>query len=451
MIAGCYKNINVTGYKALEIMKRRFGTNITGLFNALSKITDGWEKGVFMPNKQFTEWYEKQYGKHPDFNDNGGGRMTKAIEKYIKLGNIDIAGTAKKRQQANTFADAYTDSYARSFGIQTITGFLNDFRYQDIYNSTGEDPTKGLSDKEFQNRYINAVASRLRKMLLTRVANEKKMSMNQLAKEFKGLNQEGLLNKIREMLGGDNMSYQDQNLWALVNEMSKNKSFINDALKDGKLNWIKKRFNEDEVELDKQNDDEESGNDNENDGKETQKMMSDEEVTDPNSDVDIDLKIRLSAIKKLNTTSALTGQLDYDTDNPLGIPSRLDVNETLNTLRHVLVGVNNLKEAYNRIKVISTNIPDKASYSIIADWMDNDKNFANQLWNNLCKPIISKSMILVQDGESKSDLSNRRSNNQEALFADFSNVSRNNVTAIVEKQKYIDDIQGNPDWLTLND
>ena len=451
MVAGCYKNINVTGYKALEIMKRKFGTNITGLFNALSKITEGWEKGVFMPNKQFTEWYEKQYGKHPDFNDNGGGRMTKAIEKYVKLGNIDIAGTAKKRQQANTFADAYTDSYARSFGIQTITGFLNDFRHQDIYNSTGEDPTKGLSDKEFQNRYINAVASRLRKMLLTRVANEKKMSMNQLAKEFKGLNQEGLLNKIREMLGGDNMSYQDQNLWALVNEMSKNKSFINDALKDGKLNWLKKRFNEDEVELDKQDDNEESGNDNENDGKETQKMMSDEEVTDPNSDVDIDLKIRLSAIKKLNTTSALTGQLDYDTDNPLGIPSRLDVNETLNTLRHVLVGVNNLEEAYNRIKAISTNIPDKASYSIIADWMDNDKNFANQLWNNLCKPIISKSMILVQDGESKSDLSNRRSNNQEALFADFSNVSRNNVTAIVEKQKYIDDIQGNSDWLTLND
>ena len=448
----CSIEVNVEGIKALETLKRKFGTNTSGLFSTLSKVTESWKDGMFKPSKQFTEWFKETHnGETPDFNNNTGGRMTKAIEKFVRLGDINVASTAKKHKTLNQFAELYTDSYARTFGIQTVVGFLNDFRYQDIYSSKGEDPTKGMSDADFQNRYANAVQARLKKILMTRIVEaHDDMTMNSLKAQLRGLDVDVVLNKLHDLIGGEDASYQDQNLFALVNEFTKNKNFLDDALRDGKVNWFKKRYNADELELDRQDDAETNGDANALDGQEQAKMMADsdgQELANPNSEVDVDLKIRLSSIKKLNSTSALTGQLDYDTDNPLGIPARLDVNQTINTLRHILVGVNNMNEAINRIKSVASVIPDRASYSIIADWMENDSNFANRLWNQLASPIFSKAIFIVQDGTAESRTSNARANNVEALFADFSNSTRNAVTSIVDNAHAKAIIEGNADWL----
>ena len=452
MAEQCSTEVNVEGIKALETLKRKFGTNTSGLFSTLSKVTESWKDGMFKPSKQFTEWFKETHnGETPDFNNNTGGRMTKAIEKFVRLGDINVASTAKKHKTLNQFAELYTDSYARTFGIQTVVGFLNDFRYQDIYSSKGEDPTKGMSDADFQNRYANAVQARLKKILMTRIVEAHDgMTMNSLKAQLRGLDVDVVLNKLHDLIGGEDASYQDQNLFALVNEFTKNKNFLDDALRDGKVNWFKKRYNDDELELNRQDDAETNGDANALDGQEQAKMMADsdgQELANPNSEVDVDLKIRLSSIKKLNSTSALTGQLDYDTDNPLGIPARLDVNQTINTLRYILVGVNNMNEAINRIKSVASVIPDRASYSIIADWMENDSNFANRLWNQLASPIVSKAIFTVQDGEAKSRTSNARANNVEALFSDFSNSTRNAVTSIVDNAHAKAIIEGNADWL----
>ena len=448
----CSTEVNVKGIKALETLKRKFGTNTSGLFSTLSKVTESWKDGMFKPSKQFTEWFKETHnGETPDFNNNTGGRMTKAIEKFVRLGDINVASTSKKHKTLNQFAELYTDSYARIFGIQTVVGFLNDFRYQDIYSSKGEDPTKGMSDADFQNRYANAVQARLKKILMTRIVETHDgMTINSLKTQLRGLDVDGVLNKLHDLIGGDDASYQDQNLFALVSEFTKNKNFLDDVLRDGKVNWFKKRYNDDELELNRQDDAETNGDANTLDGQEQAKMMADsdgQELADPNSEVDVDLKIRLSSIKKLNSTSALTGQLDYDTDNPLGIPARLDVNQTINTLRYILTGVNNMDEAINRIKSVATVIPDRASYSIIADWMKNDSNFANRLWNQLASPIVSKAIFIVQDGTAESRTSNARANNVEALFADFSNSTRNAVTSIVDNSHAKAIIEGNADWL----
>ena len=452
MAEQCSTEVNVKGIKALETLKRKFGTNTSGLFSTLSKVTESWKDGMFKPSKQFTEWFKETHnGETPDFNNNTGGRMTKAIEKFVRLGDINVASTAKKHKTLNQFAELYTDSYARTFGIQTVVGFLNDFRNQDIYSSKGEDPTKGMSDADFQNRYANAVQARLKKILMTRIVEaHDDMTINSLKTQLRGLDVDVVLNKLHDLIGGDDASYQDQNLFALVSEFTKNKNFLDDVLRDGKVNWFKKRYNADELELNRQDDAETNGDANALDGQEQAKMMADsygQELADPNSEVDVDLKIRLSSIKKLNSTSALTGQLDYDTDNPLGIPARLDVNQTINTLRYILVGVNNMNEAINRIKSVASVIPDRASYSIIADWMENDSNFANRLWNQLASPIVSKAIFIVQDGTAESRTSNARANNVEALFADFSNSTRNAVTSIVDNSHAKAIIEGNADWL----
>ena len=452
MAEQCSTEVNVEGIKALETLKRKFGTNTSGLFSTLSKVTESWKDGMFKPSKQFTEWFKETHnGETPDFNNNTGGRMTKAIEKFVRLGDINVASTSRKHKTLNQFAELYTDSYARVFGIQTVVGFLNDFRYQDIYSSKGEDPTKGMSDADFQNRYANAVQARLKKILMTRIVETHDgMTINSLKTQLRGLDVDGVLNKLHDLIGGDDASYQDQNLFALVSEFTKNKNFLDDVLRDGKVNWFKKRYNDDELELNRQDDAETNGDANALDGQEQAKMMADsdgQELADPNSEVDVDLKIRLSSIKKLNSTSALTGQLDYDTDNPLGIPARLDVNQTINTLRYILAGVNNMDEAINRIKSVATVIPDRASYSIIADWMENDNNFANRLWNQLASPIVSKAIFIVQDGTAESRTSNARANNVEALFADFSNSTRNAVTSIVDNSHAKAIIEGNADWL----
>ena len=452
MVEQCSTEVNVEGIKALETLKRKFGTNTSGLFSTLSKVTESWKDGMFKPSKQFTEWFKETHnGETPDFNNNTGGRMTKAIEKFVRLGDINVASTSRKHKTLNQFAELYTDSYARIFGIQTVVGFLNDFRYQDIYSSKGEDPTKGMSDADFQNRYANAVQARLKKILMTRIVETHDgMTINSLKTKLRGLDVDGVLNKLHDLIGGDDASYQDQNLFALVNEFTKNKNFLDDVLRDGKVNWFKKRYNADELELNRQDDAETNGDANALDGQEQAKMMADsdgQELANPNSEVDVDLKIRLSSIKKLNSTSALTGQLDYDTDNPLGIPARLDVNQTINTLRYILVGINNINEAINRIKSVASVIPDRASYSIIADWMENDSNFANRLWNQLASPIVSKAIFIVQDGTAESRTSNARANNVEALFADFSNSTRNAVTSIVDNAHAKAIIEGNADWL----
>ena len=128
-----------------------------------------------------------------------------------------------------------------------------------------------------------------------------------------------------------------------------------------------KRYNADELELNRQDDAETNGDANALDGQEQAKMMADsngQELADPNSEVDVDLKIRLSSIKKLNSTSALTGQLDYDTDNPLGIPARLDVNQTINPY-YKYESLEQIKEVLDKTKYLELTKTYRSSKEII--------------------------------------------------------------------------------------
>ena len=447
---GCTNVFNLDNASALKDLQKDYGSNIDGFSSALTKLVNKVEEGKFIPTKEFSDYFKAHYNRE-DINFNSKEEyIRKAIKDFIAKDNFDVNSTSIQRENANPNAKFYTDAATRNFGKKLAIGIFNDVYSQYQFDKAVRDraqasidkakkagkTTLTLNDREF---YTRIVASAFRNELFDRIAAKEGKKTDELLKDPAFIKSIIKGNKfdfdaIYDKLGGDDSTIQDKNVYAIFREMhgANRKEYFDEMFRDGRLNYLKLKESDDDKEIDAQEDAEENGRISDIDGKAMAEAWSDKDTPSFVSSIDSDLRVWFGSIKRLNSTNTVGDKLDFDTNNNFGIPDRLDASETVNTLIHLLIGVNNTEEAINRINTAASTLAGHASYKVIADKMKENSDLANRVMRNLSKMVGSKSMIVVRDGKVAAQISNYRSNNVDALFSDFVNSARKAVVTNID-------------------
>ena len=447
---GCTNVFNLDNASALKDLQKDYGSNIDGFSSALTKLVNNVEEGKFVPTKEFSDYVKAHYNKEEiNFNSNEK-YIRKAIKDFIAKDNFDVNSTSIQREGANPNAKFYTDAATRNFGKKLAIGIFNDVYSQYQFDKALRDKVQAsidkakkagkttltLNDREF---YTRIVASAFRNELFDRIAAKEGKKTDELLKDPAFIKSIIKGNKfdfdaIYDKLGGDDATTQDKNVYAIFREMhgAHRKEYFDEMFRDGRLNYLKLKESDDDKEIDAQDDSEENGRISDVDGKAMAEAWSDKDSPSFVSSIDSDLRVWFGSIKRLNSTNPVGDKLDFDTNNNFGIPDRLDASETVNTLIHLLIGVNNTQEAINRINTAASTLAGHASYKVIADKMKENSDLANRVMRNLSKIVGSKSMIVVRDGKVAAQISNSRSNNVDALFSDFVNSARKAVVTNID-------------------
>lgn len=451
---GCTNVFNLDNASALKDLQKDYGSNIDGFSSALTKLVNNVEEGKFVPTKEFSDYVKAHYNKEEiNFNSNEK-YIRKAIKDFITKDNFDVNSTSIQREGANPNAKFYTDAATRNFGKKLAIGIFNDVYTQYQFDKALRDKVQAsidkakkagkttltLNDREF---YTRIVASAFRNELFDRIAAKEGKKTDELLKDPAFIKSIVKGNKfdfdaIYDKLGGDDATTQDKNLYAIFREMhgAHRKEYFDEMFRDGRLNYLKLKESDDDKEIEAQEDAEENGRISDIDGKAMAEAWSDKDSPSFVSSIDSDLRVWFGSIKRLNSTNTVGDKLDFDTNNNFGIPDRLDASETVNTLIHLLIGVNNTEEAINRINTAASTLAGHASYKVIADKMKENSDLANRVMRNLFKMVGSKSMIVVRDGKVAAQISNSRSNNVDALFSDFVNSARKAVVTNIDVTQF---------------
>ena len=447
---GCTNVFNLDNASALKDLQKDYGSNIDGFSSALTKLVNNVKDGEFTPTKEFSDYVKSHYNRE-DINFNSKEEyIRKAIKDFIAKDNFDVNSTSIQRESTNPNAKFYTDAATRNFGKKLAIGIFNDVysQYQfdkalrdkvqaniDVAKKAGK-TTLTLNDREF---YTRIVAMAFRNELFDRIAAKEGKKTDELLKDPAFIKSIIKGNKfdfdaIYDKIGGDDATTQDKNVYAIFREMhgANRKEYFDEMFRDGRLNYLKLKESDDDKEIDAQEDAEENGRISDVDGKAMAEAWSDKDSPSFVSSIDSDLRVWFGSIKRLNSTNTVGDKLDFDTNNNFGIPDRLDASETVNTLIHLLIGVNNTQEAINRINTAASTLAGHASYKVIADKMKENSDLANRVMRNLSKMVGSKSMIVVRDGRVAAQISNSRSNNVDALFSDFVNSARKAVVTNID-------------------
>lgn len=448
---GCTNSINLDNAVALKDLQKDYGRNIDGFTNALTKLVDNTNETSFGPSREFSDYFKAHYkDKKLDFNSKTK-YMREAIKDFVHKDNFDINRTSIQRASANPDAKFYTDAATRNFGKKLAIGMFNDVYSQFQFNKELRDKTQAridkakaehkitltLNDREF---YTRAVASGFRRELFSRIAAKEGKTLIDVLKDPAFIKDGKFdFDEIYKRLGGDDATTQDKNLYAIFREMNgeRHKEYFDEMFRDGRLNYLKLKESDDEKEIENQDDSEENGRISDVDGKAMAEAWSDKDTPSFMSSIDSDLRVWFGSIKRLNSVDKVGDRLDFDTNNNFGIPDRLDASETVNTLIHLLIGVNNKDEAISRIRTAANTLAGHASYEVIADAMEKNSDLANRVMRNLSKMVGSKSMIVVRDGKVAAQISNSRSNNVDALFSDFVNTTRKAVVTNVDVPAFV--------------
>lgn len=455
---GCTNVFNLDNASALKDLQKDYGSNIDGFSSALTKLVNNVKEGKFVPTKEFSDYVKTHYNKKEiNFNSNEK-YIRKAIKDFIAKDNFDVNSTSIQKENANPNAKFYTDAATRNFGKKLAIGIFNDVYTQYQFDKAVRDraqasidkakkagkTTLTLNDREF---YTRIVASAFRNELFDRIAAKEGKKTDELLKDPAFIKSIVKGNKfdfdaIYDKLGGDDATTQDKNVYAIFREMhgAHRKEYFDEMFRDGRLNYLKLKESDDDKEIDAQDDSEENGRISDVDGKAMAEAWSDKDSPSFVSSIDSDLRVWFGSIKRLNSTNPVGDKLDFDTNNNFGIPDRLDASETVNTLIHLLIGVNNTQEAINRINTAASTLAGHASYKVIADKMKENSDLANRVMRNLSKMVGSKSMIVVRDGKVAAQISNSRSNNVDALFSDFVNSARKAVVTNIDVKVFTDRI-----------
>lgn len=463
---GCTNVFNLDNASALKDLQKDYGSNIDGFSSALTKLVNNVKDDKFVPTKEFSDYVKAHYNKEEiNFNSNEK-YIRKAIKDFIAKDNFDVNSTSIQRENANPNVKFYTDAATRNFGKKLAIGIFNDVYSQYQFDKAVRDRAQAsidkakkagktaltLNDRAF---YTRIVASAFRNELFDRIAAKEGKKTDELLKDPAFIKSIIKGNKfdfdaIYDKLGGDNATTQDKNLYAIFREMhgAHRKEYFDEMFRDGRLNYLKLKESDDDKEIDAQEDAEENGRISDVDGKAMAEAWSDKDSPSFVSSIDSDLRVWFGSIKRLNSTNTVGDKLDFDTNNNFGIPDRLDASETVNTLIHLLIGVNNTQEAISRIETAASTLAGHASYKVIADKMKENSDLANRVMRNLSKMVGSKSMIVVRDGKVAAQISNSRSNNVDALFSDFVNSARKAVVTNIDVPAFKNRIKVITDNLT---
>ena len=414
--------IQVNHSSVTEQLRKEVGTNEVLFQTYFSEVMSEDE---FTP--EFNEWCKDRLDKTFDVNNiETAAEAVAAIKRYYNENYSDINYSSKiKDDIINIGIFGYTSIAARDFAKRVSANFMLDFYHQLTHDF--HEKVKG-SKKAY---FADAVTGRMEEIIAERLSVITNMSEDDIYEII----DEGNIARLEELFG-DNTSIQNKNLLAVYKEMIANREdFFTEVFRDSRLGDLRFESDDDMSETntyeatDEQQDEDSNNPANEDDNKSQTddknnyiKQLNEKDGLFNNFMTHVDMSVRsyLHSLKKLNSEMSFDGHYDYDLNNDLGLPDTMDAEECC----AVLYGYGNFTNVASMIvsiREIAKNVPGFTAFHQMANYLEENGDFAYEVYRTFGKIIISKLETVLDGNNAKSRISNRSADRLTCLRFEYLN------------------------------
>ena len=440
-------NITVDNHIVLQKIKEMVGTNdtlcaayITAISTAngfksdfAATLKNRMEIDVNNPSESDIPYildYVKEYynKKHPKVNATTTIKRESTSIAVYGYSSIE-ARELGKRISANFALQGYIDVSLKA--KTSVDNYLK--QTNDKLKKAGKKPIskRQLFESIIQKKIVNEITNRL-----VNSGRATKEEINNLIKNNDTL---GL-----EKLFGEDATIQDNNVLAIYKEIKANpKIYFDEVFRDNRLGDIRiqdehiiaedSTYDTIDEQLDKLETEEETTSEHQKDGSISQLNNKIGEYSSFAKHVDMTIRTYFNSLSKLHSPNKNTGIPDLNKDNDLGIADTMDAAQCVAVL-YSYGNFNSVGHMITSVRQIAENVPGMQAFYEFANKLEQDKDFAFEVYCTFGKTVISKIETVVKDESVSSRRSNRTADKLTALKFEYINSSKS--TAIINDEDY---------------
>lgn len=417
--------IQVNHSSITEQLRNEVGTNEVLFQSYFSEVMSEDEF-----TSEFNDWCNTRLGKTFDVNNSDtAAEAVEAIKRYYNENHPDINYSSRiQNDTTNVGHFGYNSIASREFAKRVAANFMLDFYHQLAHDF--HEKIEG-SKKAY---FADAVTGRMEEIIAERLSAITNMSEDDIYEII----DEGNISKLEELFG-DNTSIQNKNLLAVYKEMIANREgFFTEVFRDSRLGDL--RFESDDdmsetgtyesVDEQQEGDNNTPTDEDENKSQTDDKNNSIKELNEKLGDynnfmthVDMSVRSYLNSLKKLNSEIGFDGHYDFDLNNDLGLPDTMNADECCAVL-YSYGDFTNLKSMIASIREIAKNIPGFTAFHQMADYLEENGDFAYEIYRTFGKTVISKLETVMDGNKGKSRTSNRSADKLTSLRFEYLNSAK---------------------------
>ena len=401
-----------------------------------------YQTAVINPNdatqfdEAFTNWYKNKYKKEPSIEVKSAGLLAdRVIEYYNKeIVKSAVANVLGNRQLDLQYASKYSNARDYEEGkvhcaniILNISKFLKD-------NGV-------VISRNTKDYYARQLKAKWNKIIFEAIANKTGKKVQEIEDDYN--NADDKYSYIDKAFGKEK-NINERNLLAVYSELNgtpeRLNEYIDEVFANQKLNAIRGEIKGEKIDINEElaldaedtegtNNEERNGSSDSLDDSLTQ--LSNHIGTYSNwiKHISVRIKEYFDTLPKLTTPSKIKGQYDVDKNNNFGIANTMDSNSCFNML-YSTVDFSNKSTMIAGIRRIGETVVGYEAFTKVADDLETDKDFATEMFSVFAKTIIDKLETVVQNGTSKTVISNERASKEGAMLFDAINGLRSSISTI---------------------
>lgn len=433
--------------------------------NLINDIPEGIAKelrDVFGTNdtafeSHVVEYMSEEFKKYLSDNletTNDSKKVVEVLREYYNWKHPDINYSTQLRDKDNPYRTfGYSSIAARQFGKRLAANMALDI-YHQLVHIKGKSVAQAIKEIK-KKRGIKKYSTK--DYFAEAISHKVQKEFVQVAMQL-GHTQEEVLEAIKKKdthtinKWFKNSSIQAKNVLALFKESKFNSNqerqrFMSEVFRDSRLGECR-------IDNDRQLTDDRTYEATDEMFDELDEDILDDTNTDNNSDKDssinnlnnqmgeyttfmkhIDMSIRsyFNSLKKLHSSSKVNGKYDYDTDNDFGIADTMNADQCV-AVFYSYGDFTNIESMIASARTIADSVPGFASFHQFADYLEENKDFAYEVYRTFGKTIMSKLETVVDDGNVETSVSNKRSDKLTAITYEYFNSIRG--TAITTNPEF---------------
>ena len=381
-------------------------------------------------------------------------KVVDVLREYYNWKHPDINYSTQLREKDNPYRTfGYSSIAARQFGKRLAANMALDV-YHQLVHIKGKSIAQAIKEIK-KKRGIKKYSTK--DYFAEAISHKVQKEFVQVAMQL-GHTQEEVLEAIKKKdthtinKWFENASIQAKNVLALFKESKFNSNqerqrFMSEVFRDSRLGECR-------IDNDRQLTDDSTYEAIDEMFDELDEDILDDTNTDNNSDKDdsintlnnkmgeyttfmkhIDMSIRsyFNSLKKLHSGSKVNGKYDYDTDNDFGIADTMNADQCV-AVFYGYGDFTNVESMIASARTIADSVPGFASFHQFADYLEENQDFAYEVYRTFGKTIMSKLETVVDDGNVETSISNKRSDKLTALTYEYFNSIRG--TAITTNPEF---------------
>ena len=381
-------------------------------------------------------------------------KVVNVLREYYNWKHPDINYSTQLRDKDNLYRTfGYSSIAARQFGKRLAANMALDI-YHQLVHIKGKSIAQAIKEIK-KKRGIKKYSTK--DYFAEAISHKVQKEFVQVAMQL-GHTQEEVLEAIKKKdthtinKWFENASIQAKNVLALFKESKFNSNqerqrFMSEVFRDSRLGECR-------IDNDRQLTDDNTYEAKDEMFDELDEDTLDDTNTDNNSDKDssinnlnnkmgeyttfmkhIDMSIRsyFNSLKKLHSGSKVNGKYDYDTDNDFGIADTMNADQCV-AVFYSYGDFTNIESMIASARAIADSVPGFASFHQFADYLEENQDFAYEVYRTFGKTIMSKIETVVDDGNVETSVSNKRSDKLTAITYEYFNSIRG--TAITTNPEF---------------